>query len=82
MYLRWTDASLCENGFSFDRSGFSFTPNYDYQSSTSCFTAHAPSTIVDDLSNIATVPVGSSQTYCVRAYNTIGYAIGWSYADI
>ena len=33
-------------------------------------------TIVDDLSNVGSVPVGSNQTYCVRAYNTIGYAIG------
>ncbi len=77
IYLSWTDASICESGFVFDRKGSSFTPDYSFQSPTRCFTTHSPSSIYDDLTATPSVRLGSTQTYCVRAANEVGYAEGY-----
>jgi hypothetical protein len=77
MYFSWTDTSLCENGFGFDRGGFSFTPDYKIESYSTCFTSHAPTQIFDDLTVSLNVELGSTQTYCVRAVNEVGYDSGY-----
>ena len=77
MYLSWTDTSLCESGFGFDRGGSSFTPDYAVESYDTCFTSHSPTQIYDDLTVSTTVQLGSTQTYCVRAVNVVGYATGY-----
>jgi hypothetical protein len=77
IYLSWTDASICESGFVFDRKGSSFTPDYSFQSPTRCFTTHSPSSIYDDLTATPSIKLGSTQTYCVRAANEVGYAEGY-----
>ncbi len=76
MYLSWTDTSLCESGFVFDRDGSSFTPTYDFESPETCFTKHSPTSIFDDLT-VTKVPPGSNLTYCIRAANAIGYDYGY-----
>jgi hypothetical protein len=75
--LSWTDNSICEAGFAFDRGGSSFTPDYLFQSPDVCFTSHSPSSIYDDLTVTPSVKLGSIQTYCVRAANEIGYDYGY-----
>jgi hypothetical protein len=75
MYLQWTDRSLCETGFSFERGGAHFAPVYSVQDSTICGVYHSPTSVFDDLSaaqaqGLATI--GSTQTYCVRATAPIG----------
>ena len=77
MYFSWTDSSLCESGFGFDRGGSSFTPDYTIESYATCFSSHAPAQIFDDLTVSTTVQLGSTQTYCVRAVNAIGYDTGY-----
>jgi hypothetical protein len=75
MYLKWTDRSLCESGFSFARGASLFASQYDVQSAQACWLPHAPVSVYDDL--IAAqlqnqVAVGSFQSYCIRAVNPIG----------
>ncbi len=77
IYLSWTDTSICESGFSFDRGGSSFAPVYDFESPDMCFTQHSPSTVADDLTTTPLVQLGSQQTYCVRAVNPDGYRLGY-----
>ncbi len=79
IFLSWTDNSLCESGFGFDRQGSSFTPDYEVESEKTCLASHSPTQIYDDLAaSAALVPVGSTQTYCVRAVNDVGYDSGYS----
>ncbi len=75
MYLQWTDRSLCETGFTFDRSGEQFTPFYLTEDATTCFLQHAPTSVYDDLvvaQRYGQALVGSTQKYCVRATAEIG----------
>ncbi len=75
MFLKWTDRSLCESGFSFERGTNAFTPTYFIQSSEVCWLPHAPVTVYDDLVAAQLqnkISVGSLQTYCIRAINPIG----------
>ncbi len=76
MYMSWTDTSLCESGFVFDRAGSSFTPTYDFESPNVCFTKHSPSSIFDDLT-VSKVQPGTNLTYCIRATNDVGYDYGY-----
>jgi hypothetical protein len=75
--MSWTDTSLCEAGFGFDRKGATFTADYMVNSKDSCFSAHAPTSVYDDLVVAPSVTVGSVQTYCVRAINEAGYDTGY-----
>jgi hypothetical protein len=77
MYLSWKDRSLCESGFSFEREGTGFAPAYFVETSTPCFVPHAPAQVYDDLVVATEVALGSNQTYCVRAINSIGYEAGY-----
>jgi hypothetical protein len=77
IYLSWKDTSLCESGFVFDRAGSSFTPIYNFESPQVCFTQHSPSSIFDDLTTSPNIKLGSTQTYCVRAANPVGYKFGY-----
>ncbi len=61
----------------FDRAGSSFTPIYSFESPQVCFTSHSPSSIFDDLTKTPSIAVGSIQTYCVRAVNSVGYKFGY-----
>ncbi len=75
MYLRWTDKSLCETGFTFSRSDEHFTPLYSVQDATVCHLQHSPTSVYDDLvvaQRGGKAMVGSSQKYCVRATAEIG----------
>ncbi len=76
MYLSWTDTSLCESGFGFSRGGLSFTPDYLVESPKTCFSQHSPSLIYDDLTTNS-VALGSTQKYCTRAINSVGYDSGY-----
>ena len=75
--MSWKDTSLCESGFVFDRAGSSFTPIYNFESPQVCFTQHSPSSIFDDLTTSPNIKLGSTQTYCVRAANPVGYKFGY-----
>ena len=77
VYLSWTDTSLCETGFGFDRKGATFTADYMVNSKDVCFSAHAPTSVYDDLVVAPSVTVGSVQTYCIRAINEVGYDTGY-----
>ncbi len=81
VYLAWTDTSLCETGFGFDRKGATFTADYMVNSKDVCFSAHAPTSVYDDLVVAPSVTVGSVQTYCVRAINEVGYDTGYRSAS-
>ncbi len=73
--MQWIDRSLCETGFSFDREGAHFAPLYSVQDSTVCGIKHSPSSAYDDLSAAQAqgqAPVGTKQTYCIRATAEIG----------
>jgi hypothetical protein len=75
VYLQWTDRSLCETGFSFDRGGAQFAPLYSVQDATVCHLKHSPSSIFDDLSTAQSqgqAGIGTTQTYCIRATAEIG----------
>ncbi len=75
VYLQWTDRSLCETGFTFDRSGEHFTPLYSVQDATICHLQHAPTSVFDDLivaQRYGQALVGTTQKYCVRATADIG----------
>jgi hypothetical protein len=75
--MSWTDTSLCETGFGFDRKGATFTADYMVNSEDVCFSAHAPTSVYDDLVVAPSVTVGSVQTYCIRAINEAGYDTGY-----
>ncbi len=77
MFLAWTDNSLCETGFGFDREGTTFAADYMVNSKDVCFSTHAPTAVFDDLAAAPSVTVGSVQTYCVRAINEQGYDTGY-----
>jgi hypothetical protein len=77
VYLSWTDNSLCETGFGFDRLGATFTPDYLVNSDAVCFTNHAPTNVYDDLTVAQNIAVNSVQTYCFRATNQEGYDSGY-----
>jgi hypothetical protein len=75
MYLKWTDRSLCESGFSFERGASLFASQYDVQSAQACWLPHAPVSVYDDLVAAQLqnrIAVGSFQSYCIRAVNPIG----------
>ncbi len=80
--MSWTDTSLCETGFGFDRKNSTgrpqtFTADYMVNSKDMCFSAHAPTSVYDDLVVAPSVTVGSVQTYCIRAINEVGYDTGY-----
>jgi hypothetical protein len=77
VFLAWTDNSLCETGFGFDREGTTFAADYMVNSKDVCFSTHAPTAVFDDLAAAPSVTVGSVQTYCVRAINEQGYDTGY-----
>jgi hypothetical protein len=75
VYLQWNDRSLCETGFTFDRSGEQFTSLYSVQDATVCHLQHAPTSVYDDLAvaqRYGQALVGTTQKYCVRATADIG----------
>jgi hypothetical protein len=80
--MSWTDTSLCETGFGFDRKNSTgrpqtFAADYMVNSEDVCFSDHAPTSVYDDLVVAPSVTVGSVQTYCVRAINEVGYDTGY-----
>ncbi len=50
---------------------------YNFESPQVCFTKHSPSSIFDDLTTTPSIKLGSIQTYCVRAANSVGYKFGY-----
>ena len=77
--MKWTDASLCESGFSFDRNGNLFTPVYAVQAQQPCGLPHAPTSVFDDLATAeksGEANIGTTQVYCIRAINPIGCTSG------
>ena len=79
VYMSWTDASLCETGFTFERSGNHFTPVYQVQAQQTCGVSHSPTTVYDDLETAemsGQAVVGTKQTYCIYAVNPIGCTSG------
>jgi hypothetical protein len=84
MYFTWTDRSLCESGFVFDRKTIGvdtnhaagFAPTYEFESPDVCYTKHSPTSIFDDLT-VSKVPPGTIITYCIRATNDVGYDYGY-----
>ncbi len=47
--FKWTDNSVCEEGFSVRRDGKGFTQSYDYTAPTPCYEIHSPQSFYDDL---------------------------------